>query len=131
MLSEPYPYPRFSSIQAVGTGTEVYSCSLLPARCSQGGPQDSFSCFLDAFLLLPPRIGAQASRSAFTALHYRSASLSVIVQSIRKTNRHFCWPCFYLFFVLNRGANDTSSISKNQKVKQIFRRPRCYMLYLT
>lgn len=99
--------------------------SLLPKCCipSRGTARESLSCFHEH-----PVLGSDPhnppSCSTVAALH-----LAGCVQST--TNSHFCWPCFYLFLVLNRGANDTSSISKNQKVKQISKRPRCYMLYLT
>lgn len=76
--------------------------------------------------------GAQASGPVLTTQPAAVQQQLFILRCPKhKTNSHFCWPCFYLFLVLNRGANDTSSIPKNQKVKQIFRRARCYMLYLT
>lgn len=59
--------------------------------------------------------GAQTSKPAFTrGLHHSSSSSPFTEPLAPKNSRHFCWPCFYLFFDLNRGANDTSSIKKNQ-----------------
>lgn len=99
--------------------------SLLPGCCSpsSGTTREGVSCFHEH-----PVLGSDPQTPPAAA-----QQLFFIWQGVYKASQTaiFCWPCFYLFLVLNRGANDTSSISKNQKVKQIFKRPRCYMLYLT
>lgn len=125
LLSQPQHDKGFSSVQAAGTRTEGNPWDLLPGCCSpsSGTSRENFSSFHEHPVLgSDPHNSPSCSTAA--ALH-----LAGCVQST--TNSLFCWPCFYLFLVLNRGANDTSSISKNQKLKQIFKRPRCYMLYLT